>query len=157
SESGSERVGLTQQPSERKATAARFSFGPEALGLDVTYGRITDQEGVLGLVWSNTFGPTPGGEVRFAGVSGHYQIAPRWRVSFDAESGVADFNHAGWLTLTEPLRTTAFSLDVTYSATPAWLDVFGAPGAGALTFSLSQPLRVEDGLFQASLPTATKF
>ena len=155
SETGQARVGLQQQTSDRSATAARLGFGTEALGLDVTFGQIDDEHGLLGMVWADTFGETPPGEIHFAGLAAHLQPAPRWRVSIEAETGTAEMRHPGWLTQGAPIRTSAYDLEASYQ-TP-WLDLLGVPGAGVVTFSMSQPLRVEDGTFLASLPTATPF
>jgi len=49
----------------------------DRLGVDFTYGQISDQEGVLGLVWSDVLGETPGGDVRFGAFSAHYAPTDR--------------------------------------------------------------------------------
>lgn len=133
---------------ERNATAARASFNLPRAGLDLTMGEIEEGEGVLGLVWSTGFGATPGGETRFAGFGAHFDISPVWRLSASAEFGVAEMASVGWLDVASPLRTSAFSLQA--RATPQ-----GLPGA--LTFSIAQPLRVEDGALSFMAPTATKY
>lgn len=147
SESGEGEAGLVQEPSARRATAARLGFGADALGFDLTYGRIADQRGVLGLAWAETLGDTPGGGVRFAGFAAHAQPIASLNLRAQAELGVADMRRPGWLFLAEPLRTSAFELEASYDT---------APG-GTLSLTLSQPLRVDDGLFTASLPTATNY
>jgi hypothetical protein len=111
-------------------------------------GEIAEEEGVLGLVWSSSFGATPGGETRFAGFGAHLDLSPAWRLSASTEFGFAEMASAGWLEVLEPLRTSAFSLQA--RATPA-----GMPGA--VTLSLTQPLRVEEGVLGFMAPTATKY
>ena len=148
-ESGRAASGLAFTPGiERSAAAARMSLALGRAGLDVTMGEIQEGEGVLGLVWSNGFGATPGGETRFAGFGAHVDVSPIWRLSASAEFGVAEMGQAGWLEVTSPLRTSAFSLQA--RATPAWL-------AGALTFTIAQPLRVEDGVLSFMAPTADRY
>lgn len=148
-ENGRSASGLVMSPSiEREAVAARASFALGRAGLDLTYGQVREDEGVLGLLWSNNFGATPGGETRFAGFGAHVDLNPVWRISGLAEFGVAEMTGAGFLEMVEPLRTTAFSLQA--RARPAWLD-------GAVTFTIAQPLRVEDGVLAFMAPTATRY
>lgn len=148
-ESGRAPSGVAYSPGvERTATAARASFNLPRAGLDLTMGEVREDEGVLGLVWSTGFGVTPGGETRFAGFGAHYDLSPVWRLSASAEFGVAEMASIGWLDVASPLRTSAFSLQA--RATP-----HGMPGA--LTFSIAQPLRVEDGALSFMAPTATKY
>ena len=147
-ERGSAPAGLSFTPGiERDATALRASFDFAQAGLDLTIGEVREDQGVLGLVWSNTFGATPGGEARFGGIGFDVDLTPAWRVSASAEFGVADMGGAGWLQVIEPLRTSAYTLQAQLN--PDWMP-------GALTFSLIQPLRVEDGLMAFMAPTATK-
>lgn len=158
SESGAARVGLMQERTERDAMAARLSF---ALGdggeISATYGSITEGEGLLGLTWSDRLGAMSGGETRFAGFSGGLSLAPAWRVAFEAETGVAEFSQAGWLWTAEPLRTSAYSVELSFAGAGAWLEDVGASGLGVATFSISQPMRVESGVLNASLPNATRY
>jgi hypothetical protein len=79
------------------------------------------------------------------------------RVNFDAEYGAADLAGAGWLSVAEPLRTTAFSVGAQYGLTPYWIRDLGGRGRGVLGISVSQPLRVESGLLSFMAPTATKY
>jgi subtilisin family serine protease len=153
SESGEGRVGLMQERVERAATAAQATFDFGRFGFDATFGQIDEQQGLLGLVWSDALGDTPRGETKFAGFAGHFDPAANWRVSFQGEMGVADLAQAGWLTIGEPLRTSAFTAELLYFGAPD----FGAPGRGMLTLSVSQPMRVEDGALLARLPNATAY
>ncbi|MEJ0059337.1 MAG: S8 family peptidase [Terricaulis sp.] len=153
SESGEGRVGLMQERAERTATAAQATFDFGRFGFDATFGEIEEQQGLLGLVWSDALGNTPRGETRFASFAGHFDPAADWRVSFQGETGVADLAQAGWLTIGEPLRTSAFTAELLYFGAPD----FGAPGRGMLTLTVSQPMRVEDGVLLARLPNATAY
>lgn len=149
SESGRAASGLSLTPGiERRATAARASFTRAGAGLDVTLGQMNEDEGVLGLLWSNSFGATPGGETRFGGVGAHVDLSSMWRISGSAEFGVADMAGSGFLEMVKPLRTSAFSLQA--RATPAWM-------TGAITFTIAQPLRVEGGELAFMAPTATRY
>lgn len=148
-ETGHAPSGVSFAPSiERQATAARASFDLAHAGLDFTLGQIAEDQGVLGLVWSSDLGATPGGETRFAGLGLHLDPTATLRISASAEFGVAEMAQFGWLQVAEPLRTTAFSIQA--RATPTWLP-------GAVTFSVMQPLRVEDGALSFMAPTATKY
>lgn len=148
-ETGHAPSGVSFAPSiERQATAARASFDLAHAGLDFTLGQIAEDQGVLGLVWSSDLGATPGGETRFAGLGLHLDPTATLRISASAEFGVAEMAQFGWLQVAEPLRTTAFSIQA--RATPTWLP-------GAVTFSVTQPLRVEDGALSFMAPTATKY
>ncbi|HRE42567.1 MAG TPA: hypothetical protein PKY87_01185, partial [Terricaulis sp.] len=148
-ESGRAASGVSFMPGvERSATAARASFDLPRMGLDLTFGAVREDQGVLGMIWSSGFGATPGGETRFGGVGFHADVTSVWRISGSAEFGVADMGPSGWLQVIEPLRTTAFSLKA--QARPDWLN-------GALTFSVTQPLRVEDGVMAFLAPTATNY
>jgi hypothetical protein len=151
SESGEGRVGLNGEIDHRSAQAleAAYRFDGGALGL--SYGRVGEGQGALGLVWADQFGETPGGEIRFAGLGGHMDPMARWRVRFNAELGVAEMP-AGWLTFDAPVRTSSFALEARYDAT-----LHGAAGDGAFTLSLTQPLRVESGDLRVSMPSATRY
>ena len=121
-------------------------------GLDVTFGRLAEEHGLLGLVWSSALGETPGAETRFAGLGAHMQLENGWRLSAAGEFGVADLSQSGWLTVSAPLRTSAFSLQAARGYTPAWLD-----GVGVVTVSLQQPLRVEGGTLSFMAPTSDAY
>lgn len=143
-ESGAAPSALGFAPVERSASATRASFDLGALGFDATLGHVREDQGVLGLVWSNRFGETPGGQTRFAGFGVRADLAG-WRLGGEAEFGAAEMA-SGWLRVAEPLRTTAFALSATHAA-----------GGGALTFSLRQPVRVESGALSFMAPTATRY
>jgi hypothetical protein len=156
-ETGEASVGLTGEPSERSASAVRAAVDVGRFGLALTAGRLSEGTGVLGLVWADELGGMPGGQTEFAGVSGRFDPGGGWRVSFDAETGVAELAGSGWLEVAEPLRTSAFSLEASRHYTPFWLHPFGLDGAGVLSFTLSQPLRVEDGALSFAAPVATNY
>lgn len=152
SESGEARAPFALQPSSRQVTAARAVFDLGRYGLDVTFGRLAEEHGLLGLVWSSALGETPGAETRFAGLGAHMQLENGWRLSAAGEFGVADLSQSGWLTVSAPLRTSAFSLQAARGYTPAWLD-----GVGVVTVSLEQPLRVEGGTLSFMAPTSDAY
>ena len=149
SESGRAASGVRFMPSvERQAMAARASFDFARVGFDLTMGEIQEERGVLGLIWSSEFGPTPGSETRFSGFGAHLNVSSNLQLSAAAEFGVAEMANLGWLDVVEPLRTSAFSLRA--RAAPLAM-------AGAITLSLTQPLRVEDGALAFMAPTATEY
>lgn len=152
SESGAAPSGLPFSPSiAREASAARASFAFAGGGFDLTAGRLQEERGLMGLVWSNELGAVPEGRTNFAGIGAYIDAAPGVRVSLAAEYGMADLA-GGWLEVAEALRTSAFSLQARAAATPRWLE-----GEGALTLSLTQPLRVESGLLSFAAPVADEY
>ena len=153
SEAGEARVGLMGEVAEQSAAAGRASFAFDRAGFALTLGRVSEGRGLLGLVWADALGQTPGGQTRFAGLAGHFDPAPGWRLRFAAETGLAELPPSGWLLAAEPLRTSAFSLELMAGA-PAWLN---PAGAGVLSLTLAQPLRVEDGILSFAAPVATAF
>jgi subtilisin family serine protease len=160
SESGETSVGvdhdaIARPPTQRAATAARASFDFGGVGLDVTYGVVSEQDALLGLSWSNQLGDMPSGHTQFAGFGGHAAAGLGWRVNWDAEYGVADLANIGWLHVAEPLHTSAYAFEAEHDLTPAWLGRKNA--SGILSFSISQPLRVDGGAFSFMAPTATKY
>jgi hypothetical protein len=162
SETGETFTGLSADaigatPTHRTATAARARFDFGGLGLDVTYGLIDEEDALLGLSWSNRIGDTPAGETHFTGLGGHFTAAAGWRVNWDAEYGTADLADTGWLSIARAIHTSAFALNAEHAFTPAWLHTLAPDGAGQVTLSLSQPLRVEDGAFGFMAPTATNY
>jgi len=157
SESGEAAVGLQQQRTDRHAAAAQANLNFGKLNLDASYGQISEGEGLLGLVWTDTYGGTPRGDIRFAGLAGWYDVNDAWRFNFDAESGVAGLAQEGWLSVGSPLRTSAFSTELDYFGASDWLKAFGAAGRGVLALTLSQPVRVEDGTLLVTMPTANAY
>lgn len=153
SESGVTPESIFQGPTDRSASAARASFNGGAFGFDLTVGRVEEESGLLGLTWSRDFGATPAGETRFTGVGAQVNLAPGVDVAANAEFGVAALSGSGWLNVTSPLRTSAFSLETTFALTPSWL----ADGDGAVSVSISQPLRIEGGTLSFTAPVATKY
>lgn len=149
SESGEVRSPLPfASSSSREGTAARASFDFARGGFDLTLGRIDEEHGLMGLAWNGLFGATPGGETAFAGFGAHVDANEDLRFTLSAELGEARLARSGWLEVVEPLRSSAFLAEARFE--PEWL-------GGALTLSLAQPLRVEDGALAFMAPTATKY
>jgi hypothetical protein len=148
---------LMRGPSERTASATRADFDFGAFGFNVVAGHIDEERGLLGLSWSDAFGGTPSGQTRFGGLGWRYQSNEGWRVSLNAELGLADLARTGWLRVDDPLRTSAYAFAFEQDATPPWLADAAGAGRGVLRLSLSQPLRVESGTLTFMAPTATKY
>ncbi|HWA00023.1 MAG TPA: S8 family peptidase [Caulobacterales bacterium] len=157
SQSGEAEVGLQRDRVIRSATGAQAQFQFGRLSLDANFGRISESEGLLGLVWTDALGDTPRGEIRFAGVSGRYDVNRAWRLNFELEQGEAGLAQNGWLRVAAPLRTSAFAAEIDYFGASHWIAPFGASGTGVLALTLSQPMRVEDGALLVDLPTATRY
>ncbi len=147
--------GLVQTPPQRSAAATRanFNFGRHAL--EITAGRAEDESGLLGLAWSDALGATPRGETRFAGFAWRYRDGG-FGADLEVESGVSDLAATGWLRVDNAIRTSSYSFSLQHAYTPAWLGVF-AGGEGSVSFTVSQPLRVEAGQMSFMAPTATKY
>jgi hypothetical protein len=156
-ESGSAPGGVMGERRERSATAALASFDFGRHEFDISYGRIDEESGLLGLSWASALGSMPAGEARFAGLGWRYRPAPDVNVYLNAEFGAAQLASTGWLTIESPLQTSAFSLTAEYGVTPSWFTPFGAEGEGSLNLTLSQPLRIEDGTMSFMAPTANKY
>lgn len=162
SESGTVRgaplsYALIAPRSERSALAARAEADLGAMNFAVTLGRLSEDDGMLGLSWSRLLGETPAAATDFVGLNLRYAPAPGWRLSLNGETGVASLGDAGWLSVEAPLRTSAFWLEATRDFTPGWLAAVAPDGRGALSFTLSQPLRIESGALSYMAPTATKW
>lgn len=106
------------------------------------FGALREFESALGTSASGAFGKLASGVV-FAG-TGFSAEAGGWGIEAGAELGVAGSEASGGIVReVSTLATSAFSL----SAERAFED------GGRLRFSLSQPLRVEDGRMRLAVPT----
>lgn len=156
-EGGSERVGLDRSLQERSATALQSSFASRTFGFDATFGRAIDSSGILGLSWTDTLGDTPSGETHFAGVNTYIDLDSGWRLRASAEYGVSELDQVGWLSVAEPLRTSAFGLGLEHDFASFSFAPFELEGGGVLSLRLTQPLRVEAGELSFVAPQATKY
>ncbi len=150
-------TGLNFAQDARTANAIRASFDAASHRFDVTLGAITEEGALLGMSWADALGETPTGETQFTGLSWSLSATPDLRFNASVEYGVADAAQIGWLRVVEPLSTTAFSLQAERNFTPEWLSALREDGAGFFRFSISQPMRVEDGELSFMAPTATKY
>lgn len=150
-------TGLAFAQDARTAHAMRARFDAAAHRFDVTLGVITEEGALLGMSWADALGQTPTGETQFTGLAWSYSATPDLRFNAAVEYGVADAAQIGWLRVVEPLRTSAFSLQAESDFTPGWLSALREDGLGFFRFSISQPMRVEDGVLSFMAPTATKY
>ncbi|MGQ0532420.1 MAG: S8 family peptidase [Caulobacteraceae bacterium] len=148
---------VLRSPVERSAVATRAAFDFGRHGFDITGGQINEDRGLLGLSWSDRLGQTPAGETRFVGIGWRYRPAEDWRVSANAEFGVADLVGSSWLKVDEPLRTTSLSFEIAHDLIPLWLEGLAPDAAGVLSLRISQPLRVESGVLSFMAPTANEY
>ncbi|NVD45807.1 S8 family peptidase [Qipengyuania atrilutea] len=121
-------------------------FGALDTALGVTF---LDEEGtVLGAKFNDTLG-IGGAETLFLDASAGWNFAPRWRLGGSMRQGFTRADAGGLLAGTTKLQTRAWSLDVTRTGTFQRGDSFG--------FRLSQPLRVERGGLDLSVPVDFDF
>jgi hypothetical protein len=147
---------LAQSPSERSATAGRAAFDFGVHRFEITAGRIEEDNGVLGFYWSDVLGQTPAGETAFSGVAWRYRPDSNFRIDLEIEHGVSRLASTGWLSIDAPIRTSSYALSIEGGYAPRWLTSL-VDGEGAVTFTISQPLRVEEGRMSFMAPTATKY
>ena len=106
-------------------------------------GWIGERETLLGSVAEGAFG-TLAGDTSFVGVDAHTDLGG-WRVGANAELGlVAPAAGGGLVTRVFPLATSAFAFHATRALA----------AAGAVRFSVSQPLRVERGRASLTVPVS---
>ena len=129
-------------PAPEPGAGVLFSWQPRSAALGMRFGALREFESALGTSASGAFGRLASGVV-FAG-TGFSAEAGGWGIEAGAELGVAGSEASGGIVReVSTLATSAFSL----SAERAFED------GGRLRFSLSQPLRVEDGRMRLAVPT----
>ncbi len=128
---------------EAPAVGASLSWRRPGLPLGVRAGWIGERETLLGSAGEGAFG-TFSGDTAFVGVEAHTALAG-WRLGANAEMGtVSPAARGGLVQRVSSLATSAFALHAAREL----------GGAGALRFSLSQPLRVERGRASLTVPAA---
>ena len=128
-------------PGEKPAVGAALSWRRAGLPLGVRAGWIGERETLLGSVGEGAFGDLAG-DTAFVGVDASTGLG-RWRIGANAELGmVTPAARGGLVTRVSSLATSAFALHATRALA----------GAGALRFSVSQPLRVESGRASLTVP-----
>lgn len=147
---------LAQAPTERSATAGRAAFDFGVHRFEITAGRIEEGAGVLGFYWSDVLGQTPAGETAFSGFAWRYRPDSNLKIDVEVETGVSQLASTGWLNIDAPIRTSSYALSIESGYAPRWLTSL-IDGEGAVTFTISQPLRVEEGRMSFMAPTATKY
>ena len=111
--------------------------------LGLRAGWIGERETLLGSYGEGAFG-TLAGDTSFVGVDAHTDLGG-WRVGANAELGfVAPAAGGGLVTRVSPLATSALAFHATRTLA----------GAGAVRFSVSQPLRVERGRASLTVPVS---
>ena len=158
SEGGSVPLGFGLGVSARRATAVRLDYGNGPLTLGAGVGAVSEEGSVLGAAWGERFGTAPQAKTRFLAGAAGWRLARDWDVGLEAEFGATRVSSAtGWLTAPGDIVTSAGALAVRWSVMPKALRALSPKMVGAMSFSVSQPLRVEDGAFTAMLATATEY
>ena len=117
-----------------------FSWRPAGAPLGLKGGWVAERETLLGSRSGGAFGDMAS-DVAFAGIAGSARIGP-WRLAGSAEVGLASPSAGGGLiTGISRFTTSAFSLQAERPA-----------ATGRVLFTLSQPLRVEEGRVRLSVP-----
>ena len=115
-------------------TGATLAWRPAGSPLGLRGGWVGEREAMLGSVAGGAFGRLAAGST-FVGIDGSAALGA-WRLGAGAEVGTVDgAGHGGMIADVSPLTTSAFGLRAERPLA----------GAGTLTLSLSQPLRVEAG------------
>ena len=128
-------------PGEAPASGAALSWRPPGASLGLRSGLVAERETLLGSRAAGAFGRVSGSSA-FAGIEGSAQVG-RWRLGAGAEIGIVGAAaRGGMLADIAPLTTSAFALQAERPL---------AKGS-TLSFSLTQPLRVEAGRATLSVP-----
>ena len=122
-------------------TGVTLAWRPDGSPLGLRGGWVGEREAMLGSAASGAFGRLAAGST-FVGIDGSAALGA-WRLGAGAEVGTVDgAGHDGLIADVSPLTTSAFGVRAERALA----------GAGTLTLSLSQPLRVEAGRAHLSVP-----
>ena len=125
------------------ATGAAVGWRPEGLLVGFTAGWIAERESLLGSFGQGAFGNLSAGTA-FFGFDGALDLGS-WRFGANGELGVVNpAVQGGVIQEISPLATSTFAVHASRAF----------PSAGSLSFSLSQPLRVENGWASLTVPAA---
>ena len=123
------------------AVGATLSWQRAGSPLGLRAGWIGEPETLLGSVGEGAFGALAA-DTSFVGVDAHTEVGG-WRIGANAELGMAaPAARGGLIRRVSSLATSAFALHASRALA----------GAGALRFSVSQPLRVESGRASLTVP-----
>lgn len=156
SQGGEDALGPRLGFSSKQLNALRLNLGGTFGGV-ATLGAITEKGSVLGSSWEQRFGAPPEAATRFIALGGGRQLAPDWDVALQGEVGATRISNSGWLNIPGDIVTTSGSASLRWRALPLQLAQEHPDLSGALTFAISQPLRVERGYISARLPTANDY
>jgi hypothetical protein len=125
------------------ASGAALAWRPGSLPVGLRAGWISERETMLGSLGQGAFGNLSAGTA-FAGFEGSVGLGA-WRFGADGELGMVNpAAQGGMIGEISALATSTFAVHATR----------GFARAGSLSFSLSQPLRVENGWATLTVPTA---
>ena len=125
------------------ATGAAVGWRPEGLPVGFAAGWISERESLLGSFGQGAFGNLSAGTA-FFGFDGALDLGS-WRFGANGELGVVNpAVQGGVIQEISPLATSTFAVHASRAF----------PSAGSLSFSLSQPLRVENGWASLTVPAA---
>ncbi|HWA23232.1 MAG TPA: S8 family peptidase [Caulobacterales bacterium] len=148
-------LGRLYGQSARRGVLARVDYwrGPASVGASI--GSVVENGSVLGTTWAGAVGAAPEAMTRFIGISARMRLAPGLDASVDTEfGGTKTSGGPRWLSTGGELITSAGIASLGWDTIPRSVRQWLPHAAGKLTFSVSQPLRVESGAFSVLLPTA---
>ncbi len=125
------------------AAGAAVGWRPGGVPVGLRAGWISERETMLGSLGQGAFGNLSAGTA-FVGFDGSVGLGG-WRLGADGEFGMVNpAAHGGMIQEISALATSTFAVHATR----------GFERAGSLSFSLSQPLRVEHGWAALTVPSA---
>ena len=125
------------------ATGAALAWRPDGFPVGFSAGWISERETMLGSMGMGAFGNLSAGTA-FFGFDGGLELG-RWNFGANGEFGVVNpAAQGGMIQEISALATSTFAVHASR----------GFESAGALHFSLSQPLRVENGWASLTVPAA---
>lgn len=155
---GSATLGSGYGRSARRGTLARVDYWLGASSFGASIGSVVENGSILGTTWAGSVGAAPEAQTRFVGFSARRRLAAGIEASVETEFGATRMSGGPRLLSTDrELVTSAGVASVQWNTTPKALRAWLPQANGALTIALSQPLRVEDGMFSALLPTANEW
>lgn len=140
----------------RQGYALQYQRKLGALSGMARLGYVREHGAMLGLDWVGA-ADAAHAATEFLGFGAQWAPAPGVRLAAEAELGITAPRQFGWIGAPRPLRTSAFTADLTIAATPRALIRNQANAAGHWFVNLRQPLRIEGGTLAITLPAATAY
>jgi subtilisin family serine protease len=141
----------------RRADAVRANIARRRFALGATLGEMREEGAALGLAWGDRWGAQANARTHFGGVSALYALNGAMQIGVEIEAGATEMNGMAWLTPAGAINTSSASAAWRWRVRPKILARRAPHLAGALTLSVTQPMRVESGAFSALLPISDAY